>query len=223
MAFTDIFEKMGYVPQGARPKHVDSSGQVIPDPGDFSERLLKGIMEYKQKVQVEEKKRQELFKNQSDQYKTLRESGYSPEKAFKAVSGQKLTEPGGTDELDTTAAGKFRSLVKQARAGTVPWQDVKNKYPDKLDKIEKIERASSPEIKRSPQFKMGTGGLISRGRSFFRKTQAELTPTTLKVIEQIETEADLKELLERKEEAIGMGIDVKAILEYFGVSEEDLK
>ena len=46
--------------------------------------------------------------------------------------------------------------------------------------------------------------------------------TTLKIIDQVENEEDLKELLEREDEAKIKGIDIDAILEYYNKTREEV-
>ena len=105
--------------------------------------------------------------------------------------------------------------IKKAVSGEITFNDLRDKYPLKKEKIDQVEAERTP-VSKSPTFKKGTGGLVSRGRSLFRSNQAEITPKTQAVIDQIENQADLDEFVERIEEARKAGVDVNAILEYFG-------
>lgn len=110
-----------------------------------------------------------------------------------------------------TAVETYRDDLNSARRGEMTWNTLKGKYPDKTDAIEKVRRAFLPKLEKSPKFRTGRGlsALISRDI-------AKLDAKTIKVIRQIENQEDLDELLERRGEAKIQGIDVDAILEYFG-------
>lgn len=115
-------------------------------------------------------------------------------------------------EMDT-----YRQDIRNAMQGDLSWDDVKFKYPDREDKVEEMRRASLPKLKRSPGFRTGRGL-----PAFFSKDVAKMNKETLKVVEQIETDEDLQELLEREDEARIKGIDTDAILEYFGKTKEEM-
>lgn len=112
-----------------------------------------------------------------------------------------------------TGSEAFRNKLNQAKRGEITWDKLKDEYPEpsKQKTIEEVRRSTLPKLERSPKFRMGRGlpALIS-------KDIAKINKETLKVIKQIENEEDLEELLERRDEAKIAGIDVDAILEYFG-------
>ena len=110
----------------------------------------------------------------------------------------------------------YQEDLRGLAQGQATPEDLTLKYPWKAEEIESLRFNLSPKIKRDPGFKMGTGGLISQVGSFFNPQQAELSKNDLELIEQIKTEADFEELMERAEEAEASGYNIKAILEYFG-------
>lgn len=105
--------------------------------------------------------------------------------------------------------------------GETTYEELKDKYPLKRKQIEEIEAREKPVL---PQkgFVAGTGGPISRLKSFFRPKQAELDAETIDTIKQVRTESDKRKL--KLELADPMkrrlyeqsGVDVKALEEYFG-------
>jgi len=117
-------------------------------------------------------------------------------------------------QSDATATEKWRSDIQKAKSGEIDWDDLVNKYPDKYEDIKEMKKQFTPPEK-NPNFVQGTGGLFSRIRSKISSNVAELNTKTKAVIDQIDSQAKLAELIERKEEAEAKGIDVDAILEYF--------
>ena len=112
---------------------------------------------------------------------------------------------------------RYDQDIIKAELGEMKWEELNKKYPRKREEIETFRRATLPKLERSPKFRMRKGL-----PAYFSKEAANIDKTTLKVIDQIEKEEDLKELLERKDEAKVKGIDVKAILEYYGKTEEEV-
>jgi len=126
-------------------------------------------------------------------------------------AGKKILVP----QKQKSITERLNDDLAKALRGEMDWEDIKATYPLHIDKIEKARMSATP-IFQSPSFVRGTGSPVSRVRSFFSQRQAELNPKTLSVISQIKTEADIKEFISRIDEAEKKGIDVKAILEYFG-------
>jgi len=106
--------------------------------------------------------------------------------------------------------------IGKAMRGEEDWADIKAKYPLHIEKINKLKMQTTP-VSANPQFKRGTGGLISKVRSYLNPNQAEISATTQKVISNIKTEADMKEFMDKMDKYAAAGVDTKAILEYFGV------
>jgi hypothetical protein len=118
---------------------------------------------------------------------------------------------------------QYRRNLQRAKQGEVSWDDLKAAYPDKENQIEGIRESTLPKLRKSPKFKFGTGGLISQAKSLVSPYRAEITPETMKIIDQIENIEDLKEIIEREDEARAKGVDVNAILEYFGMTRDKLE
>jgi len=118
MAFTDIYEKLGYVPKGAQPMTLDrETGDLSYQQTDPLSRLVRGLQKYQQEHQLQIEKQQKETQNKSDMYKTLRESGYDSKTAFEAVKKSSMpTEPGGlTKQEKTTALEEKEKGVSIAR------------------------------------------------------------------------------------------------------------
>lgn len=73
-----------------------------------------------------------------------------------------------------------------------------------------LERHRTP-IRKSEEFQEGRGL-----PAFLSQSKARITPRTRNLINQIKTQADMDEFFERIDEARADGIDVDAVLEYFG-------
>ncbi len=82
---------------------------------------------------------------------------------------------------------------------------------------EKLRVAALPPVERAPGFKYGTGGAISRLKSFVSPERAEISADTQKVISNIKNQEDLDELLNNEDAYRAAGVDVEAVKEYFGV------
>jgi hypothetical protein len=86
MAFNDALFEQGFVPAGATP-------QVIQEPGakpgfqgiSGLDQALRSLTRFQAQKQKDEEAAMEKRKNKMEMFKTLRESGYSSDKAFKAV------------------------------------------------------------------------------------------------------------------------------------------
>ena len=240
MAFMDTLLEMGYTPQGMPRRTIDTdTGQMGFEDKSTLGTLTKSLQKFMLMQQKEQERLQKEAQRKFDMYKTLREAGYDSQSAFE--SAQKGTFParhGGESmkmEQEKAALAKtkaetkyieegkqgsnltvtFRQDVNRARTGEIDWEELEDAYPDKIDTINKIKKQVT-KVSQAPSFKTGTGGLISRMKSFFSTRQAEITPTTQKVIDNIKTEADLEELKKNRKDYEANGVDVRAILEYFG-------
>jgi len=118
-----------------------------------------------------------------------------------------------------TATETFRQDLRQAQTGTIDWEDLKVKYPEpsKQKAIEEVRVSGLPSVGKAPGFRYGTGGGISRLKSFISPKRAEIDKTTQKVINNIANQEDLNELLNNEDGYRAAGVDVKAVKEYFGV------
>jgi hypothetical protein len=136
---------MGAVPSGTTPKTIfmDQADQepqyAQTDPLSMLVRTLKA-------KQIESdaaiKKKQEAAEKKADHYKTLREAGYNPQDAYKAVMAGDLLPPG---EIDTslqkkTTREKILDKISKGEILTVGEQQVyddtiKHKTDESLDTI----------------------------------------------------------------------------------------
>jgi len=110
-----------------------------------------------------------------------------------------------------TETQTFRGDVKRAQAGDIDFTELKELYPDKIEKIKDIEKQITP-VEKSPTFKEGKGV-----KAFLSKDVAKITPETRRIINNIKSQADLDEFIEDEADYKEAGVDVKAIREYFGI------
>ena len=88
----------------------------------------------------------------------------------------------------------------------IDWPELEEKYPLESDKLAKLK-----PIFKSPMFKEGKGwAALTDPRS------ANIKPATRRVINNTKNQGDLDELIKNREDYEAAGVDVKAILEYFG-------
>jgi len=101
-------------------------------------------------------------------------------------------------------------------------QQLEYMYPDMKKKIDDDVARHSPPIIPNPEFK-NTKGLISSLRAPFNKNIASLSEKEFKVIQQIQTEEDLKFFLTPtyQAEMQAKGVNVEAIKEYYGIEQID--
>lgn len=90
------------------------------------------------------------------------------------------------------------------------FEELKKRFPTQVENIIQTQQQTTP-IQQDPGFQEGLGI-----PALFSRQKAKITPKTRAVLEQIKTEADFQELLERADEAEKKGIDIAAILEFFG-------
>ncbi len=204
MAIDDRIAEMlmvrGAVPNGMTPP------DTRPDPiTEATERLNTYYATKAKEIETLQKQQ----KAAADIYRTLRQAGYSSEMAHKAVL-EKVGMPKMIGDDQTIEA-------KQKTANLE-----KTNLDIKLKKQKLNEAEGNVPVSRSPSFTTGTGSPISRIGSFFKKTQAEMNPETLRAVKTIKSLKGLRYLLKKRAEAKESGIDVDAVLEYFGKTEEDL-
>jgi len=100
--FESVMERLGAVPKGSTPKAVIEEGG---EPGyyqtDPMSTLVRGITNFQRTQQMEGEKKQKKVKDKVDMYKTLREAGYDPKRAFESVMKGDMVEP---SQEDTTLA-----------------------------------------------------------------------------------------------------------------------
>lgn len=129
----------------------------------------------------------------------------------KLLVGQKEKKETGK----TSDSEKFRTDLQQAIEGKKDWNDLTQDWPDRVETITKMQetyrKRALPSLEKSPEFVEG-GGI----KAWLSPNRANINDKTRRVIEQIKNEEDLQEFIDRKSEAESKGIDVDAILEYFG-------
>ena len=93
--------------------------------------LLAGMMQAKQ---IKEEKAMKKQKNQADMYKTLRDSGYEPKKAYEAVMSGKLPDEAGGDTVKEKigAANVNRINAQTEKIKTKPANSVRQQIVDKV-------------------------------------------------------------------------------------------
>lgn len=131
-------------------------------------------------------------------------TGYSTEGK---PSIKKIKEP------KVTETERYREDLRKAKKGEVSWDELKDKYPEpsKQKAIETVRKLTLPSLEKSPTFKFGKGL-----PAWLSKDKANIDATTMKVINNIASQEDFDELLNRTEEYKQAGVDVNAVLEYFG-------
>src|SRR3990167_1391067 len=103
MAFSELINRLipdGAVLAGNKPKTIladDSGGGSEPGYYDTSTfgNLLRKMEESQVKKQAKEAAAMKKNKDRSDMYKTLRDSGYDPQKAYEAVMKNQLPQEAG--------------------------------------------------------------------------------------------------------------------------------
>jgi len=211
--------------------------------GNILEGILKGAEAFLPNYLNAKKQKQKSEKDKVDMYISLRKAGYSKEDAHnKTLKGLDVGEVSAEDQFDqeeeerelalkskrldiekkeaekkrdwvgkASFTERFNDDLGRALEGTLDWDELKKKYPTKIENIDTLE-AQHTLVKKSPKFKEGKGW-----EAWKSPNVAKLTPKTKAVISQIKNQEDLDEFIERMDEAEKKGIDVKAILEYFGV------
>jgi len=145
-------------------------------------------------------------------------SDYERKERIKATIKKEFADP---------KEDKFDDVIQKAISGEINFDEVKQKFPLKRKAIEDledrldVEAQLSATVEQDPAFTKGTGTPVSHIKSFFSGSQAEVDEKTQGVIDQIKTQEDIDELILRRDEAEQEGIDVDAILEAFGIKEEE--
>jgi len=105
----------------------------------------------------------------------------------------------------------FSRIQEKVRRGMATTQERKwmEKYLDDMD-MERYGKERTP-ISKNPNFQEG-GGI----KALLNPNVAQISPETQQVIDNIKTEGDLDELLDKRDEYAAAGVDIDAILEYFG-------
>lgn len=197
-----------------------ASYQVLPAPQPTSfPGFTQGLNQYVAGVLKDRRSRQQAQEKQSEAEKRITDFE-------KAISNSNL-EPSGASYDDEGNIRynyarpqrepklSFNDAARKAISGETDFENLGDMYPSRFEAVKKIESRYTP-AQMSEEFTPGTGGMVSRLKSFMSPTQAEITPETQKVIDNIKTEYDLNELISAQKGYENAGVDVKAVLEYFG-------
>ena len=166
--------------------------------------------------QIKNKQQQDLFQQQ---LKMLMNSETIPTKEGYSwslgPSGLRVNfkPPKEEKEKKESATEIFRRELTEAKEGKLPWETLQGRYPgtSKTKEIEEVRRSTLPKISKSPTFKRGWGL-----DALFSRDIAKINPITQKAIRNIKNQEDLNELVRDREAYEAEGVDVNAILEYFG-------
>uniref|UniRef100_A0A6M3IVG9 Uncharacterized protein n=1 Tax=viral metagenome TaxID=1070528 RepID=A0A6M3IVG9_9ZZZZ len=112
MGYVEELMKQGYVPEGQTPKTILPEGG---DPGNYDTgpmaNVARALEKMRFKFQQDQETKIKKIEKKSDMYKTLREAGYEPKRAFDAVS--KLEFP--TEMPGETPAEKEKKIDLQQK------------------------------------------------------------------------------------------------------------
>ena len=123
MPWYDSLLDQGYVPGGTTPKTVIEEGGK---PGYYQtdplSNALRSFAGFQQKQQEENERIQKQMDKKIDMYKTLRDSGYDPQRAYDAVHKLKFPgEPGGETSKDLEAKKTKAEITKiEAETDYIP-------------------------------------------------------------------------------------------------------
>ena len=116
---------------------------------------------------------------------------------------------GGFTMKAPTEEQAFSSDVKNVIDKKTTWQDLKNKYPTKVDDIKRLKQQHTLLIKDEDFGKI---------KDFFgREKDVNINEATQYAIDNIENKADLVDLIENEQKYADSEIDVDLIYEYFGL------
>jgi len=199
------------VQQAPQPGFLQGLGQGIPQGANtFLQALLPAIL--KQQAATAEA---EESKTQTNAYiEALREGGFEQ-------SGATIGKEGGISRRfakpKEAKPPTFLESSREAAKGDISFDALQELFPTKFDEITTMKDQLTP-VEKAPGFTPGTGSPISHIKSFFSGEQAEINDQTQTVIDNIKNKADLDELRTNAKAYGEAGVDVKAILEHFGVN-----
>lgn len=174
-------------------------GQKTKEPGFYEKEA------YKQRIKGKEKDKP-IYKTLDGRIVKITPLGEA-EEIYKTPEEERGERPG-----KTVKDLKDSAKLKIIEGGTV--EDLTEE--EKMALGEERLAEFSPKIEKSPEFRPGTGGLISRIGSFRSPTQAELGEEERGWIQNIKTEADLEEFMQDYENGLVPENIYRTIMEYFG-------
>lgn len=192
-------------------------------------QFLQGYLGKKEQLEEKQKKEKEVKKTE-EKINELMQSGWGATWELDSVTGRRVAKFQSPEVVKAKQSEtvKFRQDLQNA-IRTGDWATIKAKYPEpiKQQHIEEVRRRQLPQAQPNPKFKFGTGGLISQIGSKFSPNQAEISSGTSQMISQIQdvgaNAETFKELIQDKQLHEADGVDVDAILEYYGLTEKEIR
>lgn len=114
-------------------------------------------------------------------------------------------------QKEMTATERYESDLKKAQAGEIAWEDLSGKYPLKVKEITAFKEKATP-VTKEPIKQVGWHRWIARKKPQF----ANMNKPTKDIANQIRTYGDLRELLQRAEQLREAGVDIDALMKYYG-------
>jgi len=129
---------------------------------------------------------------------------------------------GTEEEKELTPGQTLKNLKDSAKLKLVQGAPVEDLTEEEKATLGETElKKFAPRLGMAPEFTPGTGGAISRVKSFLSPQQAELDEDSIFAINKIETEQDLQEFMrDYKNGLIGENI-YKTVMEYFQKTPEE--
>lgn len=153
MGFSESLLQQGFVPAGTQPKVIPyQGGEPAYAPTDAITHLGQALTVYQKNTADRAKRDQEEANNDFEMYKTLRDAGYAPDKAFDSAKNRKLTGPGGETSGDFEAAkakaeiAKTKADTKKIEEGVSEVQKLKQQQVMNSGRLRK-ELQDRPEVK----------------------------------------------------------------------------
>lgn len=155
--------QQGYVPSGVTPNVVQQEGD------DVTARIKQGLMAYQAEQKAKDEEKAAKLKKQGDMYKTLRDSGYDPKSAYKAVTTSTFGEPGGLTTAEQKTGAEVKGIeastgIKQAQVGNInAAAEVKKAQAAKILEETKQIPATKKNLVNRILGKMAEGGVLTTG------------------------------------------------------------
>jgi hypothetical protein len=123
----------GYVPGGTTPQVSVDGGAPGYQGTDQISSLARAAQKMQAEFELKQKKEMEKLAKKIDMYKTLRESGYEPSKAHKAVESSELVVPAEVDApFDTSEKTTEDKILAKKAAGEKLTAGEEEIYQDKI-------------------------------------------------------------------------------------------
>jgi vacuolar-type H+-ATPase subunit I/STV1 len=141
--FSSVVDRLipqGSVARGVQPNLITQDGQVIPNgQTDTLSRFNRALKSFQAEQQKKEEQRRKEMAEKTSMYRTLREAGYEPDRAFRAVQEGRFPDevPGKTDdELESEAkVDKLEAQTDKTKAETDKINAERKAVPNTLKNI----------------------------------------------------------------------------------------